>query len=342
MKGYGWPDSIVSDRDKLFTSAFWESFCEFVGISQEMSTARHQNSNGLSEVGIRITKDALRRVCNSSQTDWDTCLAQVMFAYNYSIHSATGFSPFYLMHAFTPRLFPAFLRRGSSTLFSAFQQYEKSLVKCHDSIALSHDRQRNEANKRRSVSVSFKVGDLVLLKRDGIKMPVTSGVPNTLIPLYFGPFRILAVDHERDNYTLALPSSMRVHPTFHIRCLKQFSDPAEFFPGRDVVTIPAPVIIEDGFEEFEVDKIVNTRLYRKRQRQFLVRWKGLTHVDDSWEPVSCLSNCKELLLEFLECVACRASGFRSGTWSGITVVVSRLIGRLLFGEGFELSRFLLV
>ena len=33
------PDSIVSDRDSLFTSKFWSSLCYFFGIKRRLSTA---------------------------------------------------------------------------------------------------------------------------------------------------------------------------------------------------------------------------------------------------------------------------------------------------------------
>ena len=57
-----------------------------------------------------------------------------------------------------------------------------------------------------------------------------------------------------------------------------------------------PVIIE-GEEEFEVKKILNKRVVRGKEK-FLVRWKGYTVEEDTWESRENLENAKELVDEF--------------------------------------------
>jgi len=43
------PDSIVSDRDSLFTLLFWKTFTENLGINYDMSTAFHPQMDGQTE-----------------------------------------------------------------------------------------------------------------------------------------------------------------------------------------------------------------------------------------------------------------------------------------------------
>ena len=59
---------------------------------------------------------------------------------------------------------------------------------------------------------------------------------------------------------------------------------------------PKPVIIE-GEEEFEVEKILNKRTIRGKEK-FLVRWKGYMAEKDTWENRENLENAKELVEEF--------------------------------------------
>ena len=59
---------------------------------------------------------------------------------------------------------------------------------------------------------------------------------------------------------------------------------------------PKPVIIEEE-EEFEVEKILNKRIVRGKEK-FLVRWKGYTAEEDTWESRKNLKNKKELVEEF--------------------------------------------
>ena len=59
-----------------------------------------------------------------------------------------------------------------------------------------------------------------------------------------------------------------------------------------------PVIIE-GEEEWEVEKILNKRKVRGKNR-FLVWWKGFIVEGDTWESRKNLENAKDLLKEFKE------------------------------------------
>ena len=61
-------------------------------------------------------------------------------------------------------------------------------------------------------------------------------------------------------------------------------------------TPPKPVIIE-GEEEFKVEKILNKRTVRGKEK-FLVKWMGYMAEEDTWENRENLKNAKELVEEF--------------------------------------------
>jgi len=61
-------------------------------------------------------------------------------------------------------------------------------------------------------------------------------------------------------------------------------------------TPPKPVVIK-GKEEFEVEKILNKRVVRGKEK-FLVQWKGYTAEGDTWESRENLKNTRELVEEF--------------------------------------------
>jgi len=61
--------------------------------------------------------------------------------------------------------------------------------------------------------------------------------------------------------------------------------------------LPSHDIIIEGEEEFEVEKILNKRVVRGKEK-FLVQWKGYTAEEDTWENRENLGNAKELVEEF--------------------------------------------
>ena len=111
------------------------------------------------------------------------------------------------------------------------------MEEAHENISVVQDQQARQYDLKRKFEV-FKVGEFVLLNRSGINyLPSASNSPILLSP-YIGPFMVSAVDLTRDNYTLALPGSMRCHKTFHVRCLKRYISPIAEFPLRKVPVVP--------------------------------------------------------------------------------------------------------
>ena len=84
-----------------------------------------------------------------------------------------------------------------------------------------------------------------------------------------------------------------MHPTFHVNRLSPWK-------GNEVNGLlpppPEPIEVE-GEEEYEVDEIRDSRMYR-RQLQYLVRWKGYGEAGNSWEPAKFLQNAPDKVREF--------------------------------------------
>jgi len=85
---------------------------------------------------------------------------------------------------------------------------------------------------------------------------------------------------------LKLPRTLQIHPVVNVSRVKPYLDP---LPGQPV-SRPGPVhVSEEHNEEYEVDYIVASRMY-KRQLQYLVHWKGYEDHERTWEPSSNLKN----------------------------------------------------
>ena len=111
-----------------------------------------------------------------------------------------------------------------------------------------------------------------------------------------GPFEILEVI-SRSAYKLKLPASWKVHPVFHVSLLRPYQDGSTLRPP--VPPPPPPEIIDDE-PEYEVEKILDSRINRRRNNglEYLVHWKGYGDEEDSWVPFTDMEHSKQIIEEF--------------------------------------------
>ena len=76
---------------------------------------------------------------------------------------------------------------------------------------------------------------------------------------------------------MELPATVKIHLVVNVSQIKQYIDQVD---GQRKET-PQPVVIE-GEEEWEVEKILNKRKIRGKDK-FLVWWKGFIAEEDTWE-----------------------------------------------------------
>ena len=91
---------------------------------------------------------------------------------------------------------------------------------------------------------------------------------------------------------LELSKSIKIYPIVNISRVWLYKLQVE----EQKKILPKWVIIE-GEEEFEVEKILNKRIVREKEK-FLVRWKRYMVEEDTWENRENLENAKELVKEF--------------------------------------------
>ena len=156
--------------------------------------------------------------------------------------------------------------------------------------ARSKAEQALRTSKERPIPTTFDEGDQVWLEGRNLK---THHPTAKLAPRRYSPFPI---DKKLSpvTYRLTLPPSMRIHLVFHVDLLTRYRETEAHGPNYEK---PPPEIIE-GEPEWEVEKIINSRLHgRYKKLQFLVRWKGFPPSEDSWVPESDLS-APELIEDF--------------------------------------------
>jgi len=79
---HGMPQSMVSDRDPVFTSTFWKELMCLMRTKLHMTIAFHPQSDGQTEAANRIIAMYLRCFTGDCPRDWLRWLPWAEFTYN--------------------------------------------------------------------------------------------------------------------------------------------------------------------------------------------------------------------------------------------------------------------
>ena len=289
---HGLPESIVSDRGSVFTSHFWKSLANSLGINPRFSTAFHPQTDGQTERMNQTVEQYLRIYCNYQQDDWSRLLPLAEFAINNAKQDSTNVSPFYANYGYHPRFSVTPLSSDQNTVVPAAHELANRFKKLHetlvDNVKIAQDTQACYYDAKHK-QVTFNPGDKVWLSSMNLHTQRPSKKHDWK---KLGPFEII----ERiglQAYRLRLPESMKIHPVFHVSLLEPCHE--NTLPNH-VQPPPHPVII-DNRNEWEVEEILDSRIFR-RHLQYKVRWKGYSNSNDSWEPLEPLEHSLDLLHEF--------------------------------------------
>jgi transposase InsO family protein len=135
---YGVPAEILSDNGPCFAGELYRCICQFMGIRRIFTTPYHPQTNGQVERFNRTMIDMMATTIMGKGNTWDQYLAPLEWAYNTSVHPATGETPFFLLHGYDPRMPFDILSNTTphiATFMNEMWDYEKNIqlstVKAH-------------------------------------------------------------------------------------------------------------------------------------------------------------------------------------------------------------------
>ncbi|WVZ69639.1 hypothetical protein U9M48_018398 [Paspalum notatum var. saurae] len=264
---HGIPQSIVSDRDTVFTSNFWRELMRLSGTKLQMSTAFHPQSDGQSESANRVIIMYLRCLTGDQPRDWLRWLPWAEYVFNTAFQSSPRETPFRVVYGRDPPSIRSY--EPGETRVAAVAKTMEERTEFLEDIRIRLE-QAQAVQKRHydrvHRSVHFQVGDWVLLRlrqRAAASLPqATSG---KLKPRFYGSYRIVELINNVA-VRLALPQQARLHDVFHVGLLKKFhGDPPQAPP-------PLPAV-RHGAVVPEPARAVKARRARG-VRQVLIHWKG--------------------------------------------------------------------
>jgi len=94
IRSHGFPTSIVSERDPVFTSHMWRDLFKLAGVQLLFNTAFHPQTDGQSEVANKVIAMYLRCAKGDRPRALVHWLAWAEYCYNTSFHTALRATPF--------------------------------------------------------------------------------------------------------------------------------------------------------------------------------------------------------------------------------------------------------
>jgi len=183
------------------------------------------------------------------------------FAYNNKVHTGTKVSPFKANNGQDPRMGFEMRKKGKYEEAEKFAERMKNvqeeakavLQKAQEDMKRYADRERGEVEE-------YQVGDLVLLSTKDLKYQMVGRRTKKLTERFVGPYKVKAII-STNAIELDLPSTVKIHPVVNVNQVRRYKLQVE---GQRKET-PQPVVIE-GEEEWEVEKIINKRKVRGKEK----------------------------------------------------------------------------
>jgi Integrase zinc binding domain len=175
---FGLPQRIISDWDLRFTSHFGQAITAELVISQNLSTAFHPQTDGLSEWKNQWIEQYLRLIA-ANQDEWSRWLPIATLVHNNSVNSTTGLAPSQLLIGWEPPI-------TQNQIHETNNQMAKQMAEQLDgSRQLAIQVLNRTANTKGIPELQYRMGQKVWLEAKNL--PLQYGSPK-LTPRHHGPF----------------------------------------------------------------------------------------------------------------------------------------------------------
>lgn len=273
---HGMPQSMVSDRDSVFTSTFWRELMRLSGAKLHMTSAFHPQSDGQTEAANKIIVMYLRCFTGDRPKQWLRWLPWAEYIYNTAYQSSLRDTPFKVVYGRDPPSIRSYEPGATrvAAVAKTMAAREELLADVRTRLEQAQAIQKRFYDKLHR-PVSYAVGDWVLLR---LRQRAASSLPQRstgkLKPRFVGPYRITECINEVA-VRLDLPPRAKLHDVFHVGLLKKFiGDP----PARPP---PLPPLLH-GAVTPEPERAVRFR-QAPGGRQVLIHWKGQSAASATWE-----------------------------------------------------------
>ena len=166
---FGCPRTVLTDLGRNFVSSMFEELLRYTKTSRLRTTAYHPQTDGLVERQNQTLKTMIRTYVNRKQDDWDILLPYLSFAYNTSVHSATGSTPYFLLYGKEASLPVDIAMEWTPESQLSQGIHERMMIGrqlANENIIRSQEYQRRRYDATHGQADKFQLGDIVLIRTE--------------------------------------------------------------------------------------------------------------------------------------------------------------------------------
>jgi len=154
---------FIINRDKLFTSKFWEMLTAELRINHKMLTAYHSQTNEQSEQMNQTVEMYLRHYVNRNQNNWVQLLLTAQFAYNNTQNKTTEETSFWVNYEYNLKVW--------QELWTHKSQSQKAILNIAEIKKLHKDLTNRIQQQTKQITEvkPFVVEERVYLRTNNIK-----------------------------------------------------------------------------------------------------------------------------------------------------------------------------
>jgi hypothetical protein len=165
FRWFGLPTKIISNRDPRFTSHFGKALTARLGIQQNLSTAFHPQTDGLSERKNQWVEQYLQLVTSAAPEDWTQWLALASAVHNNRRNATTGLLPNQVLLGYDITLNPETTtetpnQSAEERINTMTQRWEQAIHAINQTVETTG-----------KPTAQYKKGQMVWLEGKNLKMP---------------------------------------------------------------------------------------------------------------------------------------------------------------------------
>jgi sulfur relay (sulfurtransferase) DsrC/TusE family protein len=276
MLKYDVSKNVVSNREFVFTNAYWANICYHMKMKRRLNIIFHSQTNEQIERQNQNLEHFLRMFCFEKQTKWVKYLFLIEFVYQNNVQFIIECNLFFCMYDYNSEIRYESKNDIIMNEMLVATKRVKNLIEYRQKLIERWQKAANAQVKyynRKHIALTFKTENLIMLFIKNIKLKNSS---QKFSHKFIESFCIVETMNKQI-YRLILFSFYRIHDVFHVFYLKSYKRQK----NDNIISEYSSSELLDDDEVNEVEEILQKKI-SKKIIYYLIKWKSWSEKYNEW------------------------------------------------------------